>query len=393
MAPQHFTTPDSIADLKALRCLQIGKSALERMQQNLRQNASVFGLLNEIILPATLSTKSALRDLGMHCLGLCCYLDKALAKEKVEQFLYAVRNLHLELQIKALQIIFDLVMLFGFDELSEHLKDKDALFVLFAESSGESEGSIQTTATLGVSKLLLAKIIHDLEPLKSMFILYYHPSTADNPAMRQCLSYFLQAYCKMSPSNHESVRCIFFELLNTLSDAYYECVQTGEAGAMVTPLAIGQQIIDWTDPRHALAKEREEVDVHVEHAMHAQLCVDLLKEAFTDVQENRRLYVQLLPRLCITPATSDILLRQTILLGHHLLNADLDNTTFRAVDKFLKQIDKMLASPFDPDAAVQVNEHAELRKILEFLSHQNLDVHVEEEESELVSTEEEEEEE
>lgn len=37
--------------------------------------------------------------------------------------------------------------------------------------------------------------------LQSLVLLYFSPETADNQALRQCLTYFLPVYCYSSPDN------------------------------------------------------------------------------------------------------------------------------------------------------------------------------------------------
>ncbi|CAG8669095.1 15760_t:CDS:10 [Dentiscutata erythropus] len=64
-----------------LKCLHIIRCMLEKNSESLRDNPSMYGLMNEIIIPNIQSHEPVLRELGIHCLGLCCILD---------QFIYAL---------------------------------------------------------------------------------------------------------------------------------------------------------------------------------------------------------------------------------------------------------------------------------------------------------------
>jgi len=75
---------------------------------------------------------------------------------------------------------------------------------------------VQATACEGTAKLMLAGMIDDvsvsrvnplrlrhlnIQILQSLVLLYFSPETADNQALRQCLTYFLPVYCYASSGN------------------------------------------------------------------------------------------------------------------------------------------------------------------------------------------------
>ncbi|CAG8485460.1 16517_t:CDS:10 [Acaulospora colombiana] len=59
-----------------LKSLHIVRRMLEKNSEELRHNPSMHGLLSEIIIPNVQSQEPALREFGVHCLGLCCILDQ-----------------------------------------------------------------------------------------------------------------------------------------------------------------------------------------------------------------------------------------------------------------------------------------------------------------------------
>ena len=46
------------------------------LHQSLQDNSSLYGVLNELIVPSVQSKEAVIREEGLHCLGLCCTLDK-----------------------------------------------------------------------------------------------------------------------------------------------------------------------------------------------------------------------------------------------------------------------------------------------------------------------------
>lgn len=77
----------------------------------------MYGLLNDLIVPAVQSSDTALREEGIHCLGLCCLLDKALTQHNISLFIHVISNGHEEIMKKALTVLFDVMIKFGVQAL------------------------------------------------------------------------------------------------------------------------------------------------------------------------------------------------------------------------------------------------------------------------------------
>lgn len=60
---------------------------------------------------------------------------------------------------------------------------------------------MQAVACEGAAKLMLAGMISDAAVLQSLVLLYFSPESADNQALRQCLTYFIPVYCYSSPDH------------------------------------------------------------------------------------------------------------------------------------------------------------------------------------------------
>lgn len=105
-------------------------------------------------------------------------------------------------------------------------------------------------------------------------LLYFASETVDNQELRQCLSYFFPVYCYSNPVNQRRVSnvcssssstnpgCFLLTalsqprppqiLLSTLALLKGVYDDLGDKNAMVAPLQIGLQLIDWTDPQKAM---------------------------------------------------------------------------------------------------------------------------------------------
>lgn len=140
----------------------------------------------------------------------------------------------------------------------------------------------------------------DNQVLQSLVLLYFSPETADNQALRQCLTYFIPVYCYSSPdkqrrmltvgfhSMHE--RVFVFLLWQIFSDTFEMLSQLHEEfeEEQMLPLAqMGLMMVDWLDPLKAVSVQpsdlrtrltaRERDGVRLETGLHLSLGVEILK--------------------------------------------------------------------------------------------------------------------
>lgn len=50
----------------------------------------MYGLLNELVIPALARHEEVMQELGLQCLGLICALDQTLAQGNMELFLTCI---------------------------------------------------------------------------------------------------------------------------------------------------------------------------------------------------------------------------------------------------------------------------------------------------------------
>lgn len=142
--------------------------------------------------------------------------------------------------------------------------------------------------------------------LYSLVLVYMSPETIGNQQLRQCLSYFLPAYCGSGKGNARRlqrvstkrrrmgtegvmlipksalliyfllplfsfVQKVFLRILVILSSVYHDKDPSQE---MVTPLQVGLQLVEWTDPNKVVNESEADWSIHLD------LAIDLVKALF-----------------------------------------------------------------------------------------------------------------
>jgi len=290
---------------------------LTHVAGNLKDNADLVSMLNNLVVPAVRSHEAPVRERGLVCLGLCALLDRSLAEENLGLFIHFFNKGHPALQITALHILTDILNVHG----AHLLATTPALLKVYLKAikSGAKSAEVQATATVASTKLLLGRVVqeheacHDL--LKSLVVAYFDPSSAHNQTVRQALNYFLPVFCYSRPDNQDLMRSIAVEAIHALFNVREgledDDVDVGED--MVSMTTIGACLVDWTDPRKCfspdagLDAEKKNVngDVHLEFAQ------DILEKLRGNVsKEEKKLLAGPLGKLHISPGSSDDRLRE-----------------------------------------------------------------------------------
>ncbi|KAG2178793.1 hypothetical protein INT43_001639 [Umbelopsis isabellina] len=352
--------------LVQIKCLNICRNVLEHSEESLQDNSSMYGLLNELIIPSVQSKEVILREEGLHCLGLCCYLDKALGLHNVPLFIHCIKNGHEELQQKALMILFDVLMCFGYNSVAPRAGGEEELRVLFEQCLDHHDQNIQSVAVQGLCKLMLCKMYKSAEILKLMILLYFYPSTVDNQKLRQCLSYFLPVYCYSSSDIQPLLVEVFVPALVHLIATHSDL---GDGEEMVAPYQIAQVMLDWTDPRKisvpsVLNNPEKPVDMGVQ----TDLAIHILKAAFIEQGQTRKILCQLLPKLYIDEAGESRLRKMTLLSGNlenrNTLQDAISKNAFNRFKKGLLQHYEEPAEALDDDELAEIHQY---KDVLEFI--------------------------
>lgn len=236
-----------------MKCLQIVQCMLTNVAGNLQQNDHLVSMLNNLVVPAVRSHEAPVRERGLVCLGLCSLLDRSLAEENLTLFMHFFAKGHTALQITALHILTDILNVHGAQLLSNNT-NLLKVYVKALRAGGRSP-EVQAAATVAVSKLLLGRVVSDVdvsaELLKTLVIAYFEPASAANQSVRQALNYFLPVFCYSRPENQDLMRRVALDALHTLYNVR-EGLDDEEADVddqMVSMSTIAACLVDWTDPR------------------------------------------------------------------------------------------------------------------------------------------------
>ncbi|OCH86273.1 hypothetical protein OBBRIDRAFT_248641 [Obba rivulosa] len=274
----HEMTPEEHdrADMIDIRCLAICTAMLSRVNGDFDENSTLEGVLTDLILPAVKRREMALRERGLVSLGLCCLIAKNMAMSSFQLFLNQVQSAPEELKIKVLQVVFDMLMVYEQELLrrSDRLAENIIAFLLQTLELEDSQ-VVQALLCVGISKLMLNGLITDKRVLAALVLAYVSPATAENQELRQCLAYFLPAYCYSSAANQDRMRSIFLTTYSLVTDVHAE-LEDGQE--MISPHQFGVLFTDWTDPQMAVRTEApgdRSMDVHV------NLAIDILVAVYS----------------------------------------------------------------------------------------------------------------
>lgn len=124
----------------------------------------------------------------------------------------------------------------------------------YSRSIKSGDPAVQSTGATALSKAMLSRLITEPDLLKQLVVAYFDPDTADNAQLRQSLSYFLPVYCHSRAENATRmvhITCSVIAKLATIREAFLEEVADAEEeeDGMVKLSAVGNMLLDWTDPR------------------------------------------------------------------------------------------------------------------------------------------------
>ncbi|KAL1915094.1 uncharacterized protein VTP21DRAFT_7575 [Calcarisporiella thermophila] len=358
------------------RCLLITRYVFERSEEGLNENSTLYGLLNQLVIPAVRSFNPVMREEGLHCLGLCCFLDESLAFQNIQLFVYCIKNGHFEVQLKCLKIVFDLVMAYGYSTMSDKLENPNDIRDLFAQALDHTHPSIQSLTVEGLSKLMLLKMLRDEVLLERMVVLFYDPATISNLQLRQCLSYFLPVYCYSAAENQACLAQVFVPAFLKILK---QCKQ--QKDATIGTLQIASQMVEWTDPQRLINLNGTKEEMNV--GLQADIAIEIVKAIFVEKGAlTRKLLCQVLNRLKIEGAGTLRLQKLILLLPLKRKKPVADSVARSAYTKFENHVHRLFTSQYQQLPNTQLDdefaESAELESIREFVCSVSYEDEIEE---------------
>lgn len=147
-----------------LKCLHISQCMLENISGELTSNSHLVTMLNGLVVPAVRSHDAPVREAGLRCLGLSCLLDRQLTETNLGLFIHVFNRGHEKIQVEALYIISDILLIHGSALLlSENCNaDHKQLYRMFEKGLAMDDNEeVQSVAVAVLCKLMLAQVIKD----------------------------------------------------------------------------------------------------------------------------------------------------------------------------------------------------------------------------------------
>jgi condensin complex subunit 3 len=211
-----------------------------------------------------------------------------------------------------------------------------------------TEGEVLSLAVSGISKLMLLKYFYDPQILQRLVILYFHPCTINNDSLRQCLSYFLPAFSYSSIENQEFMTSILGVCIRKLLKQYY----SSKKDEMITPIQIGQQMIEWTDYRRVLSNDFYKA----KSCPHARLAIKFLKIAENDNITIIKTICYLLNKLTLNESVETLVIKDILERAENLKERTTNNTVNNLLSRFIYYVKSVKVKDEDEDNKSSITE-------------------------------------
>ncbi|XP_040891064.1 condensin complex subunit 3 [Toxotes jaculatrix] len=341
-----------------LRCLTMCAELLKQMNIKTRINPTISALMSSLVLPSIANAHPAVRNMAVVCLGTCTLHSKELAKTHMVLLLQIAQLDEVKIRISALRAIIDLLLLFGFQLLSETAatqtappsqspdrQEEDApqvaeekgevpedsaqsILVMLSEFLDSEVSDLRTETAEGLAKLMYTGRISSAKMLSRLVLLWYNPVTEDDTRLRHCLGVFFQLYARESRAHQEVVEESFLPTVRTLMNA-----------PATSPLAevdinnVVELLVELTRPSALIKPSTNTEEVCVHDYLAVRMCGEMLKDP---TAPEVRLYAKTLSNLELSRDETVRKDLQTLL--QQLVQVVRDRVCLRALEKMVYQL-------------------------------------------------------
>uniref|UniRef100_A0A673CC08 Non-SMC condensin I complex, subunit G n=1 Tax=Sphaeramia orbicularis TaxID=375764 RepID=A0A673CC08_9TELE len=343
-----------------LRCLTMCAELLKQMNIKSRIGPTISALMSSLILPSIANAHPGVRNMAVVCLGTCTLHSKDLGKTHMVLLLQVMLDTYIldevKIRISALRAIIDLLLLFGFELLSDtaatqtappsQSPDRQEEDAPSAEKGDASEGTTQsvlvmlsefldsevsdlrTEAAEGLSKLMYTGRISSAKIFSRLTLLWYNPVTEDDTRLRHCLGVFFQLYACESRAHQEVVEESFLPTVRTLMNA-----------PATSPLAevdinnVVELLVELTRPTTLIKPSTNTEEVCVHDYLAVRMCGEMLKDP---TAPEVRLYAKTLSNLELS--RDETVRKDLQTLMQELVQVVKDRVCLRALEKMLLQL-------------------------------------------------------
>ncbi|XP_068448289.1 condensin complex subunit 3 [Clinocottus analis] len=340
-----------------LRCLIMCAELLKQMSIKTRIGPTISALMSSLVLPSIANAHPAVRNMAVVCLGTCTLHSKELAKTHMVLLLQIAQLDEVKIRISALRAVIDLLLLFGFQLLSESAatqtappsqspdrQEEDApaaeekgdaaedtaqsILVMLSELLDSEVSDLRTEAAEGLAKLMYSGRISSAKMLSRLVLLWYNPVTEDDTRLRHCLGVFFQLYARESRVHQEG-----------LEEAFLPTVRTMMNAPATSPLAevdinnVVELLVELTRPSALIKPSANTEEVCVHDYLAVRMCGEMLKDPGAP---EVRLYAKTLSNLELSRGETVRKDLQTLL--QQLVQVVKDRVCLRALEKMVHQL-------------------------------------------------------
>ncbi|XP_015245120.1 PREDICTED: condensin complex subunit 3 [Cyprinodon variegatus] len=340
-----------------LRCLTMCAELLKQMNMKTRTGPTISALMSSLILPSIASAHPAVRNMAVVCLGTCTLHSRELAKTHMVLLLQIAQLDEVKIRISALRAIIDLLLLFGFQLLSETAstqtvqpaqspdklegdaataEDKadipedtaQSILVMLSEFLDSEVSDLRTETAEGLAKLMYTGRISSAKLLSRLVLLWYNPVTEDDVRLRHCLGVFFQLYARESRAHQEIVEESFLPTVRTLLNA-----------PVTSPLAevdvsnVVELLVELTRPSALIKPSDNTEEVCVHDYLAVRMCGEMLKDP---TAPEVRLFAKTLSNLELS--RGETVREDLTTLLQKLVQVVKDRVCLRALEKMLHQL-------------------------------------------------------
>eukprot|EP00058_Branchiostoma_floridae_P024891 XP_002610381.1 hypothetical protein BRAFLDRAFT_120047 [Branchiostoma floridae] len=335
--------------LTLLRCLTIAAEMLQTLTLK-GLSPTLRTLVDSLMLTGIQSADPAVRNMAVRCLGLTAVLCKDTAVQYLPLFLQASQVDLDAIQVTALRIVFDLLLIFGLKAFGAENSEQ--------QNQGEGEGEteepqqatpnntansllsiltgmldsentdIRTNAAEGLAKLMMSGRVLSWKLLSRLMLLWYNPTTEDDTHLRHCLGTFFPMFAFSGRSAQECVEEAFLPTLQTLLDAPdtspLATVDVGNVGSLLTTLTSRANMKQFCVERTGKPDLPRDME----------LCNEILKDTYSpDV----RMFCKILGTMEPT-ASSTAHLKDLYVLSQQITQELDDRMSLKYMDQFQKTL-------------------------------------------------------
>ncbi|XP_078116575.1 condensin complex subunit 3 [Sander vitreus] len=340
-----------------LRCLTMCVELLKKMSIKTRIGPTISALMSSLVLPSIANAHPAVRNMAVLCLGTCTLHSKELAKTHMVLLLQIAQLDEVKIRISALRAIIDLLLLFGFQLLSDpaatqtvlHSQSPDrqeqngpmaeekgdvpedtaqSILVMLSEFLDSEVSDLRTETAEGLAKLMYNGRISSAKMFSRLVLLWYNPVTEDDTRLRHCLGVFFQLYARESRVHQEVVEEGFLPTVRTLMNA-----------PATSPLAevdinnVVELLVELTRPSTLIKASANTEEVCVHDYLAVRMCGEMLKDP---TAPEVRLYAKTLSNLELS--RDETVRKDLHMLLQQLVQVVKDRVCLRALEKMIYQL-------------------------------------------------------